>query len=185
MPTSINGIPLHPLLVHIPVILLPLVTVSVLLMVVWPAARARFGWTTVVLAFVGFAGTVLAGQSGEDLQDAVERTTDRAAIHQHAELGDQLRLISLMLFLAVLGWQLLQTWSARRTAGPDGTDTGGPGAGGVGSRTILAAGLAPLVIGVLSTVWVIRTGDTGAKQVWKNVHVTAERGGEGGEGGDG
>ena len=172
MPTSINGIPVHPLLVHIPVILLPLVTVGLLLMVVWPAARARFGWTTVVLAFAGLVGTVLAGQSGEDLQEAVRSTTDRAAIHEHAVLGDQLRLISLLLFLAVLGWQLLQTWSARRE-------------NGVGSRTILAAGLAPLLIGALSTVWVIRTGDTGAKQVWKNVHVTAEQGGEGGEGGGG
>ena len=169
MPSSINGIPTHPLLVHIPVILLPLVAFSVLLMVRWPAARGRFGWATVVLAFAGFVGTVLAGQSGEDLQEAVQTAANRAAIHQHAELGDQLKLISLVLFLAVLGWQLLQHWSAKNEHKVD-------------PRVILAAGLVPLSIGVLSTVWVVRAGDTGAKQVWKNVHVTA---GDGRGGDDG
>jgi uncharacterized membrane protein len=170
MPSSINGIPTHPLLVHIPVILLPLVAFAVLLMVVWPSARERFGWATVVLAFVGFVGTILAGQSGEDLQESVQTAANRAAIHQHAELGDQLRLISLVLFLAVLGWQLLQRWSAKND------HKVGPGA-------ILAVGLIPLSIGLLSTVWVVRTGDTGAKQVWKNVHLTAGDNGEG-HGGD-
>ncbi len=38
-----NGLPAHPLLVHVPIVLVPLSAVGAVLML-WPFLRAKIGW---------------------------------------------------------------------------------------------------------------------------------------------
>ena len=53
--TTIMGVPAHPLMVHVPVVLVPLCLIGTLLMFItrW---RERIGWATVVLAGVALVG---------------------------------------------------------------------------------------------------------------------------------
>lgn len=45
-----NGLPMHPLLVHLAVVLVPLSSLLLVLHVSWPAARRRLGWVTPAVA---------------------------------------------------------------------------------------------------------------------------------------
>ena len=49
---TIFGLPAHPLLVHIPVVLIPLCAAGAVWIVVWPSWRPRIGW--IVVALSGF-----------------------------------------------------------------------------------------------------------------------------------
>ena len=70
---TFRGLPAHPHLVHVPIVLLPLSTV-LLLLALWPAARRPALLAAVVLAVVGAVGVVLAVGAGESLEDRVPRT---------------------------------------------------------------------------------------------------------------
>lgn len=48
----INGVPAHVLLVHFVVVLAPLTAIFAILCVLWPAARQRLVWPTLVLAAI-------------------------------------------------------------------------------------------------------------------------------------
>jgi hypothetical protein len=84
---SLFGLPAHVLLVHIPIILVPLVAVGAVLML-WPSLRRRFGWALVALAAVAAGSTVLAEGSGKTLRDYVKRT---ALVRQHTDIGGNLQ----------------------------------------------------------------------------------------------
>ncbi|MDQ3580030.1 MAG: hypothetical protein M3443_21015, partial [Actinomycetota bacterium] len=99
MPEFVNGLPLHALIVHAVVVLVPLSVLGAILIAVWPAARRRFGWLVAVLAGVGAALTPIATGSGRDLS---RRLPDNELIRRHEELGDQLIYFVLPLFVAVL-----------------------------------------------------------------------------------
>ena len=47
---QVGGLPLHPLIVHAVVVLLPLTVLAVLLGTFWPAARRRLGIVTALVA---------------------------------------------------------------------------------------------------------------------------------------
>ena len=54
------GLPAHPLLVHIPVVLVPLALVGVIVMVSRPSWWGRYEWATLVIAVAGAVGAVFA-----------------------------------------------------------------------------------------------------------------------------
>ena len=84
---QINGLPLHPLLVHAVVVLLPLAALMLILGSVWPAARRTFGILTPIIALASLIAVPLTTQAGE----ALERKTEPSAIlEKHTELGDHL-----------------------------------------------------------------------------------------------
>ena len=88
---TIAGLPAHPLLVHAAVVLLPLAALVVVAYAVWPAARARIGIVSPVLALIAAGAAKLAEGAGESLERVVETLpdTNRAAVNAHAELGEQ------------------------------------------------------------------------------------------------
>ena len=68
---TFNSLPLHPLLVHATVILVPLTALALLLAVFWPAARRRLG---IVVPLAGLLMTVLVPitvWAGEALKEVV------------------------------------------------------------------------------------------------------------------
>ena len=81
---SFNGLPVHPLVVHAVVVLLPLAVLGTIAIVVRPRWRAAYGPLVVGAALVSTALIPVATSSGEALEHQVGNPGD------HAEMGDQL-----------------------------------------------------------------------------------------------
>ncbi|NKQ53898.1 hypothetical protein HFP15_13505 [Amycolatopsis sp. K13G38] len=152
MPAFIAGLPLHVLIVHAVVVLVPLSVLATVTIAVWPAARRRFGWIVVGLTAVATICIPLATSSGEDLRDRLASTD---LIRQHAHLGDQ--LLVFVAGLLVVAFALV--WFDRRPV----------------RIKALAPILSVLVVAlaVVSAVQVVRIGDSGARAAWTGVQYTA------------
>lgn len=148
----INGLPIHPLVVHAVVVLLPLATLGTLAIALRPAWRRPYGLLVVGCAAVATALIPVATSSGEALEEHVGNPGE------HAELGDQLIWFALpMLLLAAALW-----WLDRRSATADGVS-----AGRASSVTTMRAVAALAVVAALATtVQVYRVGDSGARAAW-------------------
>lgn len=186
---SLFGLPAHVLLVHIPIILVPLVAVGAVLML-WPSLRRRFGWALVVLAAVAAGSTVLAEESGKSLQRYVKRTD---LVRQHTHIGENLKPWAILLFLFVLATVGWDWWTRRRAGEGSGGASGGVQLAGrtLSSSAVQRLGLGlsavAVVVAGVSGYWVYRIGHSGSKASWtvvqKRIDAGNEIGGEGGEGG--
>jgi uncharacterized membrane protein len=98
------GIPLHPLVVHFPIVLAVLLPISALV-ALWAIRRgttARRGWAVplafaVTLSVSAFAAT----QTGDQEEERVERVVAEDAIHDHEEAGERFLVLSGILLLVV------------------------------------------------------------------------------------
>ncbi len=164
MPTFLGNLPVHPLVVHAVVVLVPLAILGSLTVVVWPAARRRYGWLVVAVAAVATASIPIATSTGEGLEHRLART---AAIQTHVRLGDDLLVFVAGLLVALAAFVYLhhRTTMQARHEGP-GTTTAP--ARLTGSTRLAAAVLAVLVVvlAVISAVQVYRIGDSGAQAAW-------------------
>ena len=82
---NLFGLPAHPLLVHAPIVLVPLCLVAAVLMAVKPEWRRRFAVPTAVVAVVAAVSVQLAEGSGEALEERVRETN---LVEQHAEIAE-------------------------------------------------------------------------------------------------
>ena len=148
----INGLPVHPLVVHAVVVLLPLAALGTIALAVRPAWRRPYGVLVVGCAAVATILTPVSTSSGEALE---EHVGDPGV---HAELGDQLIwfVIPLLVLSAALVWL-----DRRRTA--DGTTSSRRATSPGLLRTVAALAL---VAGLAATVQVYRVGDSGARAAW-------------------
>lgn len=142
----IGGLPLHAVVVHAVVVMLPLAVLGTVLIVVRPVWRLRFGPLVVAAAAISAALIPVATSSGEALE---RRVGDPG---QHAALGDQLLWFAAPLLVLSLALVLLERWRAR-------------GKPGLGSLRQVVAGLA-VVAAFAAAVQVYRVGDSGARAVW-------------------
>ncbi|SBT51334.1 DUF2231 domain-containing protein [Micromonospora auratinigra] len=164
MPDTVNGLPLHPLVVHAVVVLLPLAALGVVALAVRPSWRGRFGVLVVVIAALATAAIPVATQSGESLE---HRVGDPG---RHAELGDTLLWFALPLLVAAVALVWLHR-RATRTA-EDGTTAR------TGALGVVVAVLA-VVVAAGNLVQVYRVGDSGAKAVWGDTPAATAGQGDG------
>ncbi len=101
-----------------------------------------------------------------------------AAIERHAQLAEQARPL-VLLFLLVAAAAALAWWLAQRGAAEGADDTARTRAA-TATRLLVPLCALSVLTGALATVWVYRTGHTGAESVWKGEGEKGERG-EGGE----
>jgi uncharacterized membrane protein len=160
---SLGGLPAHPLLVHIPVVLIPLVAIGALLVAIRPKWMARYGWLLLILSGVAMVGAILAAGSGEALEEQVRETP---AVERHAELGETARNVSILLFVVVAAVVILRWWASRRASegDPDGfsrfvTSTAG----------LVIAGLLLVGTGAVATYSVVKAGHQGAEVTWEDI----------------
>ncbi len=150
MPAEVAGVPLHPLVVHAVVVLLPLAATGVLLMAVVPSWRGRYGSLVAVTALVGTALVPVATMSGEELEETVPATD---ALERHTELGESILAGAVpLLVVAFLLW-----WIGRRAD----RDRDVPR-----WLTTVVVVLA-LVVGLGALVQVVLVGHSGAVAVWE------------------
>jgi uncharacterized membrane protein len=167
MPTFISNLPVHVMVVHAVVVLVPLAVLGSIAVVLWPAARRRYGWLVVVLAAVATGCIPIATDTGDALEHSLPRT-DLMAVHTH--LGDQLLPFVAAMFVFVTAFVALhqRNGTAARREGP-GTMTAAPAlTGGVRIVAVVLAALT-VVLAVVSGVQVYRIGESGARAAWGDV----------------
>ena len=153
---EVNGLPLHPLVVHAVVVLGPLAALTALAYAAVPRWRWLLRWPLVGLALVVAVATLVAVDAGNDMVH--DNPALQGLVEKHSEWGDLLETWSLV-FVAVAG---LGSWAL-----------GGPsplvsGAGARESRGALGwVALALLVVGALGLLTLVfLAGESGAEAVW-------------------
>lgn len=94
--------PLHPAIVHFPIVLAFLLPVAALLALlqIRRGVDGRRAWIWVVLLAAGlFGSSLVAVETGEDQEEIVEEVVSESAIHEHEEAAERLRLMSGIAFL--------------------------------------------------------------------------------------
>ncbi|MEV5573238.1 DUF2231 domain-containing protein [Spirillospora sp. NPDC052269] len=155
MPATVWGLPVHPLVVHLVVFLIPLVTVAALVVAVWPRARKVAAPWVLGLATIGVVSVPMATSSGEGLE---KRVPHSALVEKHAELADGLLPLVAGVWLALAVIVAVAWYSRRATSAPRWAT----------AVTVVAA---VLTVGAAAAtgVQVVRIGHSGAKAVWHDV----------------
>jgi uncharacterized membrane protein len=154
---TINGLPLHPLVVHAVVVLLPLAVIGTVALAVRPAWRRPYGPLVSAVAAAAVVLCPVATSSGEALEKHVGDPG------QHAALGDQLVWFA----IPVLVLAGAMTYLARRHP----TRTPGP------AWLPAAISVLAVVAAVACAVQVYRVGDSGARAAWGDA-VSQNAGGQ-------
>ena len=102
-----SGLPLHPLVVHFPIVLAILLPISIAL-ALWAIRKGttpRRAWALpVALAAALTASAFVATRTGESQEDRVERVVPDGAIHGHEEAGERFLVLSaVLLVIATVG----------------------------------------------------------------------------------
>ena len=163
--TSIDGLPAHVLLVHIPVVLIPLGAAGAVAML-WPPVRRAIGWWVAGLLVIAGIATQLAIESGKNLREYVHRT---ALVREHVHIGENIRPWLLLMFLALVGVMIV-----------DRNDQAARGAA-TGRDPLRIAGVVLAVLSIvfsaMSVYWIYRIGHSGSKAVWHATQVKIDKGG--------
>lgn len=167
---TIAGLPAHPLLVHFPIVAIPLAAVLLVIFVLVPSWRSMLNYLILALGGAIAIGSLLAASSGESLEERVDET---AAVKTHADLGGQMEIIGVLFGLTLVALGLYGLLSRRGTLRLNDRL----------ARTAMTGLMAAtVVVGSVAVVWVVRTGHTGAKASWSETtgteHPDNERGGD-------
>jgi hypothetical protein len=141
----IAGLPLHPLLVHSAVVLVPLVAIGALVMSYLPSFSRRHGKLILILALVAQVSVFLAKMSGEAFSEILNKEVEK-----HAELGEITPFVTIpMVALIYLRWRM---------------DRAGSSTGSVAIRRLTSVAL--VIASVVSLVMIFLVGHSGASSVW-------------------
>jgi uncharacterized membrane protein len=141
----IFGLPVHPLVVHGAVILVPLVAFAALAMSYWPSFSRRYGGPVLILAGVAQVSLFLAKGSGEPFEERLNKDIER-----HADLGEIAPFTFIpLLILLFIRWRM---------------DKSGATVGSPKIRRLVSVLLA--LAAIVALVYIYLTGHSGAESVW-------------------
>lgn len=148
---KINGLPAHPLIVHVAVAFIPLLCLAALAYALIPKVRSATWWAATALGVAGPLAAFLATNSGENLAESRYQDQLPERTHDHEEFGEATLYTSLALGLATLVLvYLTRTASGQRLP----------------SWLRVAVMVATVALSVVTGYYVVRTGDSGAQSVW-------------------
>jgi hypothetical protein len=139
---TVLGLPVHALVVHGVVVLLPLMAIITAVVACVPRWRARAAWPVAVIDAGMVVMTFVARQSGQALQT---RLGGQIA-QEHAAIGKNLIWFALAMFLTSLVVAVMRR-----------------------SRRATAGAVLTVVAGVFVVWWTVRVGHTGADALWKGI----------------
>ena len=145
---TISGIPSHPLFVHAPVVLVPLVGLAVIALTFRPDWRARLGWWPSVAAGVSLVATFLAVGSGNRFDERLAGLVD-------TERHESLALTTLALVAVFFGATVAQRLLRDSSGGLRFVERA------VTLLVVVSAGMA--------VWWMFLTGEEGARITWSGV----------------
>lgn len=146
MPSTIDGLPLHPLIVHATVVLVPLAALLVLLAAGSTRFRAWAGPLPLGASILALVLTPLTTATGDRLESQLPHS---ALIEKHDHLAGTLILFTGALFVLALA----QWWVTR------------PGAKAGRNVVVVVCALAALA-SAATVVQVVRIGHSGADAAW-------------------
>jgi hypothetical protein len=154
---TISGLPAHPLFVHAPIVLVPLLALWLIALTIRPAWQPKSALPLLGATVGCTIATLLAVNSGEKFVEAVPEL--RGVVDRHEELAEQTRNFLIVLLALVI---VLYVIVRRQRVG---------GAGSVSA--VIAHGVPALcsVVAVVVAIWMMRTGHEGAKAVWGNTQL--------------
>jgi formate hydrogenlyase subunit 3/multisubunit Na+/H+ antiporter MnhD subunit len=159
IPKTIDGLPLHPLVIHATVVLLPVASLAVLLAGLWPRARRYLNVSPLVLSVLAVIVLALTYASGINLKDEIG-TNPLIARHEH--LAHQLLIPVLGLVVAAFLIEVVRRKGNRNSNSlrpPARADSGS-------SVLVVIAAVLAVVFAVGTTVQTVRVGEAGARAVW-------------------
>lgn len=141
----ILGLPVHPLVVHGAVVLVPIVAIAALVMSYLPSFSRRYGKLVLIFAVFAQVSLFIAKQSGESFENRLGKEVER-----HAEFGDiaPFTFIPLLILLYI-------RWRMDR----EGATIGSPVIRRLVSILLIAAA-------ILALIYIFLTGHSGAESVW-------------------
>ena len=148
--SDILGIPAHPLWVHGAVVMVPLLALFAAVYAVVPRWRAKVGWLVAGLAVIAPLAALAAKLSGDRFLASRYAAGPPDAVLNHRTLGTTTFWLTLALGLAT--GLLLMAIGGRLSSSPAWLRTG--------SQVLV------LILAALTAFYVVRTGDTGASNVW-------------------
>jgi len=153
-------LPAHPLLVHVPVVVVPVVTFALLWWVVIRRYPKGFPLLTVVLSLIAGVGLLLASSSGEALVEAFGYLREEPFVREHIKASESARLWGVVTtVLVVMGY------FAKRLVGRV------PVLATV-SKVVLVAALAA---SISASGFTIQAGHNGAKARWIDIQFESNR----------
>jgi len=161
MPETVFGLPLHPLVVHGAVVLVPLAALLTIVVAASPDKRARLGWVTWGMASIALIATFVAEVSGQSLQRELYPDVVPQSVSDHQQLGTNAIWFALALWLAVTALLLIDFDRRRRT------DFGSPVL-----PTVLA--VLAIMVAMAATAQILLTGWSGTKSQWQLTRAEGE-----------
>ena len=181
---TIFGLPVHALVVHATVVVVPTAALAVGLSAGWPRFRRWAGFLPLLLSLLAVVLVPISTSSGEALE---RRVGPSDLVERHADLAEGLLLPVLVLLVAAVAvyWVHLKEdavdapagWAARAVE-----RTGGSGRPGVAVMAVVSVVAAVGVIGTV--VQVARIGHSGAEAAWSGVAAQSPSPQDGDQDGD-
>lgn len=141
----ILGLPVHPLVVHSAVVLVPIVALAAIVMSYLPSFSRRYGKLVIILAVIAQATLFAAKLSGESFEKRIGKEVER-----HQNFGDLAPWLTLpMMVLLYIRWRMDR----------EGATVGSPLIRRLVSLLLILAAITALVI-------IFLTGHSGAESVW-------------------
>lgn len=150
--SEIAGLPMHPLIVHIAVVFLPVSALALVVLAFRPRWAQRYGWLAVAGTGVATVAAFVSRASGEALAERIGRPS------VHADYGTVLPFLALALLVLSVLWLV----TVKRTAD---SERGG------GLR--LAAGVVMSLVALGTVGLTALVGHSGAESVWGGVVASA------------
>ena len=140
---TVNGLPAHPLFIHIVVVLLPLSAIGMIALVVIPQFRGKVQKYFVASGvLISLVGAFIAKESGAALQQT------RGVTDEHHDWGNRTFYLAIALTLISALWLWLDTKPKSLV------------------RTV--TGILVVVISLAAVISTVLAGDSGATQVWED-----------------
>ncbi|MHA6629660.1 DUF2231 domain-containing protein [Pseudonocardia sichuanensis] len=158
----IDGIPLHPLVVHAVVVLLPLAALGAVVIAVSRSWRRTLGVPVLLVGVAGVAAVPMATTTGTQLWTALGG--HNPLIDVHAQRASWLLPVALVFLVLLAGAVLTERVAARAEAGAHARAT-------TATRARAATGLAVLaaLAGLAVTAVVVWVGHAGSVVVWQGI----------------
>ena len=139
----IMGLPVHLLVTHAVVVLLPLAVLTLILVITIPQLRAHYRYPAVGLAIVGAISAIIAEQSGQALQARVGYPGE------HAEWGEMLPPVAVTLAVLSVVWLIVSRMASSR-----------------GKVLAAVIGGVIIVVGIIAVVITVQAGNSGSEKTW-------------------
>ena len=140
-----GGLPLHPLVVHAPVVLIPLSAIALVLLIFVRKWRPHYAWLAVAGLVVGTLGAVAAVLTGNAFAETIGLPA------RHATLGTILVWTAGALSVSAIVWWLLQHQERDNEQE---------------SRIVWASSIVTVVLVVATLIFTVLTGHSGAEEAW-------------------